>query len=946
MPRMLDPDPRIGIGCCLWHLDLKEQAKVAWERALSLNPNSKAANTLLGAYYLWDSSRHATDDPQFGALYRTAMTQYTQKAYKLDKADPCTCAMFGSYFLLRKYFPTVEALARKAIELTDVNATAGDGWYLLARKEHYEGNYATAADYYVRSDTARGGADKGYLPAKFGAVQMLVRNGDVNGAKFRLEKMIQQTRNPEAMTLLGALYAEEVFEAQRVQNQSQSVGQAQGQQAAVQQPREDKSAEAKKAIALLEAVRAAWKDGKKRISPDESVLLYLAKLYEQTSPDKSLQCLQQVEEMQLAQVPDEERPSDCKSEEDLKNALRGMLAPQLLNNMACFAYQNRQYSQARSMFQIALDAATQRGEKEEGQNGADGGAAPAISEETADALFTTISYNLGRTLEALQMPDEAKTVYHSLLANHNDYTEANARLAYLALKDSPSGEGPRKMAKLYEAEATNVEVRAMYGWYLSKSKKRSTNIADDHEHRHYRHTLQYYDKYDRYALTGIGNLFLLAARDMRRDSEADREKRRKMYEKAVEYFDKALQHDPRNAYAAQGIAIAMIDDRKDYTAAVHVLSKVKETVKDATVYLNLGHAYAELKQYAKSIESYETALSKDRARDNQILACLGRVWLFRGMQEKSIATLNTALDYAQRARAVAPELPHLQFNIAFVQNQIALLLISLPEGQKTSQDVEAAAAGLEEAIETFRALAKAKHPPYPPQSLEARASMCRTMRNRLDRVLQSQREYEEKNEAKFQRLKAARDAELAKREAERREREEQEAERKRKIAEERAIMTEQTLKMAERRAAEERAREEAEGLVSDDDAGDGATHEKGKKGGRRKKDAAATTSTDRKRKKSSKQQEDDFIKDESSDPGEASSSDSDVERARGGKSRKRRRLQRRKRRDPDPDEEEEKEKPLSDDDDLFGGEGDADDDAALFGDDIPDVTIGGDDEDL
>ncbi|KAI5286804.1 hypothetical protein KEM54_006498 [Ascosphaera aggregata] len=848
MPHMVDPDPRIGIGSCLWHLDFREQAKEAWSRALAMNPESKVANILLGAYYLWDSSRHPTNDPKFGSLYKTAMTQYTQKAYKLDKEDPSTCAMFGSYFLLRKYFPTVEALARKAIELTDVNATAGDGWYLLARKEHYERKYAKASEFYSRSDNARGGPDRGYLPAKFGVVQMLVRNGDVDGAKFRLEKIIQQTKNPESMTLLGALYAEEVFEAQK--NRS----------------KEDKSAETKKAIGLLESVRATWKDGKRKISPDESVLLYLARLYETTAPEKSLQCLQQVEDMQIAQIPEDERP-DIKNKDELRNALRGTLAPQLLNNMACFAYQSHNYSQARSLFQIALGA-TQRDKEDAGEN-------------STDALFTTISYNLGRTLEALQMPEEAKTVYNSLLERHKDYTEANARLTYLALRESPSGEGPKKMAKLYEAEATNVEVRALFGWYLSKSKKRTTNIAEDHEQRHYKHTLQGYDKHDRYALTGMGNIYLLAARDMRRESDQDVDKRRKLYEKAVEFFDKALQLDPKNAYAAQGIAIALVDDRKDYSAAVQILSKVKDTLKDASVYLNLGHAFAELKQYNKSIENYETALSKDRARDTQILACLGRVWLLKGMQEKSISTMNTALEYAQRARAAAPEQAHLQFNIAFVQNQIALLVISLPEGQKTSHDVEAAAAGLGEAIDTFTTLSKAKHPPYPRGSLESRASMCRTMRNRLDRVLQSQKEYEEKNAAKSRRLKEAREAELKKREDERRKIEEEEAERKRKIAEERARMTEQTLRMAEAKAAEERAKEEAE--MTDDSQ----TGERVKRSTKRK-------SGDKKRKKSKKQEkEDDFIKDDPSDA-EGSLDGSDIDREdKEKRKRKRRRLERR-----------------------------------------------------
>jgi RNA polymerase-associated protein CTR9 len=36
MPSLTDPDPRIGVGCCLWQLGFKDRAKIAWERSLAL----------------------------------------------------------------------------------------------------------------------------------------------------------------------------------------------------------------------------------------------------------------------------------------------------------------------------------------------------------------------------------------------------------------------------------------------------------------------------------------------------------------------------------------------------------------------------------------------------------------------------------------------------------------------------------------------------------------------------------------------------------------------------------------------------------------------------------------------------------------------------------------------------------------------------------------------
>ncbi|KAJ5693375.1 Tetratricopeptide TPR2 [Penicillium macrosclerotiorum] len=799
VPHLTDPDPRIGLGCCLWQLGFKDQAKAAWERSLALNPESKVANILLAVYHLYDSSRRSTTDPMFGSLYKMAMTQYTQKAFKLDKEYPMTCALFGGYFLLRKAYPTVETLARKAIEQTDVMPIASDGWYLLGRKSHYEGDFARATEFYNRSDQARGGGDKGYLPAKFGAVQMQVTNKDLDGAKFHLEKIVQQSKNAEATILLAALHAEEVFAAQRSGS------------------KEDKSNEAKRAITLLESVRAMWKDEKQRLTPDESVLVYLSRLYENTAPDKSMQCLAQLEELQISSIPESTRP-DIEDEDQLKVTLRESLPPQLLNNMGCFLYQNEKIALARGMFQSALNACVQSSQREDGTDN--------------DALVTSISYNLGRTYEAADMWDEAKKVYEGLLERHSDYTEASARLTYIALRQSPTDEGPKKMAKLYEAESSNLEVRSLFGWYLSKSKKRVANLAEDHEQRHYKHTLQYHDKHDRYALTGMGNVHLLAARDMRRDTDQEKEKRRKVYQRAVEFFDKALQLDPKNAYAAQGVAIALVDDKKDHSSAVQIFSRVRDTLKDPSVYLNLGHIYAELRQYSRSIEHYEAALAKDRSRDVQILACLGRVWWLKGKQEGSMQAMKTALDYAQRAKNVSPDQLHLQFNVAFVQNQIASLAYSLPPTQKTLQDVEEAAEGLKEAIEAFDRISKEKNPPYPSQALEQRANMGRTISKQLDRAFQTQKEYEDKNATKLREAREAREAAMREREEATRKAQEVEVERKRKIAEERAQMVEELQRHAAQRAEADRVREEAE---LTDDSATGEKIKRKKKPSKRKK---------------------------------------------------------------------------------------------------------------
>lgn len=571
-PELTDPDPRIGIGCCLWQLGHRDEALHAWTRASELNNQSKIANILLGLYYLWQSSQHSPTDPEFEPIYTKAIKRYTSDAFKRDNYYPLSCSTFANYFLLARGWAQAEKLSRRAIELTDVNAIASDGWYMLARKEHFANDTARANEFYLKADQARGGDERGHLPAKFGSAQIRVLNRDFDGAKFRLEKLVQQSKNIDAMTLLGTLYAEDVFNSQ-----------ASG-------AKEDKSTEAKKAIGLLEAVRISWKDPKKKATPDRDVLLNLARLYEIEAPEKSLACLQQVEQISMDAIPEEDRPDDIENPADLKAALREQLPPELLNNMACFYYHAEKYADARELFQTALNACVKAGEKDQPVD--------------TDALVTTISFNLARTYEAESMLDEAKQVYDGLHSRHEDYVDANTRLAYIALRQDRAERGPMAVQDLYEEAPNDMEVRALQGWYLSKSKKNTKNIAEDVEQRHYKQTLQQYDKHDRYALTGMGNIYLAIAREMRRDSDEDRRKRSKMYERAVEFFDKALQLDPKNAYAAQGIGIAMVEDKKDFSGAANVFQVVAGTLgRGGNVGINLGHVYCELKQYSRAIEN-------------------------------------------------------------------------------------------------------------------------------------------------------------------------------------------------------------------------------------------------------------------------------------------------------------------------------------------------------
>ena len=810
-PDMLDPDPRIGIGCCLWQLGHKEHARTAWQRSLDLNSTSQIAHILLGLSYLDESGQYAPNDEAFAPVYKKAMTTHTQTAFKLDGMHALTCATFGSYFLLRKTWANVERLARRAIEHTDVNAVASDGWYLLARKDHYEGDVAKAAEHYTKADQARGGDEKGYLPAKFGAAQLKTLMQDFDGAKFRLEKIVEKSKSLEAMTLLGILHAEDVFSNQTAAG-----------------AKEDRSQEAKRAIAMLEQVRTAWKDPKRKAPPDQAVLLNLARLYEVEQPERALQCLQQVEQMELDHISEDDLPDEVGDEEAERRVRRELLSPQLLNNIGCFHFQAEKFTEAREDFQTALNACVKLGDRQ--QDGED-------DSIDTDALVSTISYDLARTYEAENIDDEATKVYQGLLERHPDYIDANARLAYLSLKANPTS-GADAIKTLLDADPSNLDVRALYGWYVHRAKKRTLALNEDQEQRHYKQTLQSYDKHDLYSLSGMGNLHLAVAREMPRDTDQHKDKRSKMYTRAVEFFDKVLALDPRNAFAAQGLAIAVVEDKRDTAAAIQVFAKVRESIKDASVHVNLGHVFAEVKQYSRAIENYELALAKSRkgeeAQDPQILACLGRVWLMKGRQEKKLDAYKTSLDFSRQALEAASENLNFRFNVAFVQIQLAQAVNSLPEAAKTLADVESASEGLDEAIEVFGQIARAPNPPFPRGDLEQRASMGRnTMKRQLAAAVERQAEYERKNAERLDEARKRREEAERKRESERKDREDAEEERRRVVAEERARMAKEDRALIERRLEDERVREAAE-WTTDEETGERRKREK-RVGGKRQK---------------------------------------------------------------------------------------------------------------
>jgi RNA polymerase-associated protein CTR9 len=215
------------------------------------------------------------------------------------------------------------------------------------------------------------------------------------------------------------------------------------------------------------------------------------------------------------------------------------------------------------------------------------------------------------------------------------------------------------------------------------------------------------------------------------------------------------------------------------------------------------------------------------------LACLGRTWYLRAKHERSIAGFRTALDYSKQALKAAPSDLNAQFNVAFVQFQIATMIYALNEQQRTLEEVDEAAAGLNEAIEALEKLAKEETPPFPRADITSRANMGRnTMVKQLERAREKQALYEGENATKLDQARRIREAEVRRREEEKARVEAEALEKKRKYAEEQQRLLQRDRELMEKRNEEERRRMEED---EDKEVRKAERRARGPKGPKRKK---------------------------------------------------------------------------------------------------------------
>ncbi|KAF7790039.1 hypothetical protein EIP86_000988 [Pleurotus ostreatoroseus] len=772
------PDPRIGIGLCLWALDQKERAKAAWERSLEVNPSQWPAQLLLGLEAINFSKNENQTEEQRRTEFLTG-TRLIEKAFNANQKNSAAANALCELFLRKGQHKRALKLAERTIQFADTLTVLTDGYIRAGRVLQETGSLQDAIKQYTY---AREGQPANVL-ASIGLAQAQLKTDEPLAAIHTLDTLLQpphSSRSIEATVMLASL---------RAHPRPGVSGTEQTKEKARARELFDRVA---KSLSLPEQSSYSTTNGngqaqaltrvQRKITEDADVHVEIAKLWYDEDLARAERALREAQRL---------RDASGKSD------------PRILNNIAAVHHLNGQHEEARTFYQRALtDAARQ-------------------DASLSDSMSTSILYNLARVYEAQNEDTMAKDAYEKLLARHPEYVDAKIRQAQMLADMSRHNEAHEYVKQALASQNSNLNLRAYYTHFLIQS-----NLFRPAKEFIFM-TLKDFDKHDLYSICAAGWLQYHQARESRDATPKGIEERRRSFQRSAEFYEKALQLDPTCAIAAQGLAIVTAEDAlgnlggsigpiapdeaqkriKNAREALDIFAKVRESLDDGSVYINMGHCYYASDEYDRAIESYETASRKFYQGHNvAVLLCLCRSWYAKANKDQSFVAMNTALRYAQNAFHLHPHDKAILYNIAMIEQKSAELLTALAPAKRTLKDLERATQQASHAQKIFQSLASDKSPsvPYSRDIADQRRKYGDSVLRRCDEHLASQKQYEAEMHAKLEEARRKRQEEKAQQEA-------LEKERLEKLAKEAEELT------VKRRAAREEAQQWSKQLESDEE---------------------------------------------------------------------------------------------------------------------------------
>ncbi|KDQ14109.1 hypothetical protein BOTBODRAFT_32898 [Botryobasidium botryosum FD-172 SS1] len=758
------PDPRIGIGLCFWALGNHEKAKMAWQRSLEVHPNDWPAKLLLGIESINQSKDTKKPDEERAAEYKNGLTMIEQ-VFKADKTCASAANALSELFLRRGEFPKALKLAEHTIQFADTLAVVSDGHLRMARVSHAQNMIEDAAKHY---EIAAENSPHSTL-AQVGLAQLQVKADETLAAIHTLEKLTQPRADKpdnngpclEALIMLASL-------------RSHPRPALSSSDAAQERTRARELFDT--VTKLIEAPDASRSH--RLLGEDVEMYVEIARLWQTENLDRASKALQEAVR--------------------IRKASGSSVHPKLINNLAAVKHLEGEPSVAQVLYEEALPNAL------------------SLEGEEADTLSTTILYNLARSYEDQGETGMAKDAYKKLLGIHPEYVDAKARLALMLIASKQYDEAHQLLKQGLSSPERNGNIRALYIYFLchvpslyKAARSFTYNLLKD-------------DRHDVYALCAAGFLHYQEARENRHRDPASLASRSELFIKSANIFLSALQYDPACAVAAQGLAIIIAEDvleanqasdeaslrlrhARNTRQALDIFAKVRESLSDGSVYINMGHCYFARDEYDKAIESYETASRRFYNGQNvSALLFLARTWFAKATKASSFTAMRQALKFAQQALHIQANDKAILYNLAMIEQKTGELLFSLGPEKRTLADLQYGIEHAAHAQKLFASLAADTSGllPYNTDIANERRKYGDTMLRKSTDQLAAQEKYETENRARLEVARKARQEEKERLDAIQREKAEEERRRAEAMAERRRKATEEAKEWAARARAE------------------------------------------------------------------------------------------------------------------------------------------------
>ncbi|KAG8900293.1 hypothetical protein FRB99_006134 [Tulasnella sp. 403] len=745
------PDPRVGIGLCFWALNEREKARLAWERSLEVNPDNTAAKLLLGLHAMNHSKETSDDvsqeDRQESFAHGSKLLTSVFKSVPFSSTG-AAAANAVAEILQRQGFPERSLkLAERAIQFADTLAVVSDAHLRAARSCHDLGLMEQSMKHY--SAAAEGSQNK--VLAWIGKAQAHMLMDEIPAAIHTLDTLLShRSECMEATVMLASICA----------HPRTGISSA------------DAAADRKKARDIFDRVGRIIATTKNRswryLGDDPDMHIEIARLWQNENAERTGRAYKEAIRALSIQSPN------------------APLDPRLSNNLGVIKHLDGDTATARELYQDAITSALSTGQE-------------------SDGIIATCMYNLARVYEEQGDSNKAREAYDKLLGKHPEYVDAKIGRARMLIALNRNDEAHQFIKQALEADHHNFNIRAFYTWYFYNSN-RFKEGAD------FTSASLKMNSNDVYNLCAYGWFLHNTAREARQRTDEANAERMKNFTRAATSYINALTHDPACAVAAQGLAMIVAEDVLDTWApgkslsdakarscareALLSLTKIKESLNDGSVYVNMGHCYFVRDEYERAIESYETASNKYYHGTNvSTLLYLCRSWYAKGNKDKSFSAMKTALKYAQTSLHLQPHDKSILYNIAMIEQKALEMMLSIEDASKrSSSDLEKAIEHAKHAQKLFNSLASddAKALPYNKDIADQRRKYGENMLRKAESHLSRQQEFEVQSEAHIEAARKLRE-------------EEYEREQARMAAELEAKRQEEEARRESRRAAREMA---------------------------------------------------------------------------------------------------------------------------------------------